>query len=494
MNNIISAALFTDGGSRPQTGFGGWGVSAMKLGEPKYYVVPDLTDGNALIHKYEIDEHTYAGDIKIPNEWEEKETTTKSTITYYPVTKISDVWGTMGHGVSSNRCELSAMINALMYLQENNLKTSVLLSDSSYVINGMDKLQKHCAIKSNKPVEQIPNYDLWLKALEIYKRLKEKNYQLKFNWVKGHSISTGNTRSDLNATRGVAASSNNISISTFIETIIPDTKKSNLEKAHGFLLNNSWYFTPNTKSQINGYYVYATGDHGKPSNKKKEFDWVGKNRGASTLTISAMKEQVRPLEKVKERHLATTVSPDAATIGKLTNILSKESLEEINKYGNLYIFKPFNMLGLTLHTGKPLTQELHPPMLAYHLLSHIDVLTGLLFSIISNELPKNALVMDITDQLYTKDPKGKLKLNKKFIGGETSLSINVPTLNTDITLTIGIDLLPKNGFSRIIPENPTIKLIVIPQNKHIYNYFTHVSTDKGQCIVSAYKSNSIVTS
>ena len=492
MSNPIDAVLFTDGGARPQPGYGGWGIYCLLLDEPKYYTVPNIKDSNCPIHKYEIAEGVYASNISIPKDWEEQEKPSSDTIIFYPAKEVYHLWGTVGSQVTSNRCELMAMIAALRHVKSLKLTNVRLLSDSSYVINGMLKIQEHNGLRINRPKTEVPNYDHWVVAAELYKDLFAADTELSFNWVKGHSISHGNAMADINATRGVAAASNELDIPFDIEDEKIRKQSENKVKGHGLLNNGFWYFIPNESSANNGYHFYATGDHGKPSNKEKEFDWVGKNRSASSIAVTAFEKPYLPLHVVKERHLKSTLNANAICIGRLNNMLSKDILSEIIRHGSKYIFKPFNASGLITHTGKPITQELHPPMLAHRLLERSSMMSGLLVSMMKDESPKDAIIVNITKDIYEEGAKNKLKLIPALMSGNPAVNINIDQLSSEVTLTVGIDLPPKNGLSRIVANEPDINLVLIPDSESVYHYYAYIKTNDGHSLVSAYTSNMLV--
>ena len=83
---------------------------------------------------------------------------------------------------TNNRMELIAIIRALESIpKESSLQ---IFTDSKYVINGIElwikKWKKNDWIGSNK--KQIKNKDLWMK-LDIL----SSQFQITWNWVKGHS-------------------------------------------------------------------------------------------------------------------------------------------------------------------------------------------------------------------------------------------------------------------------------------------------------------------
>jgi ribonuclease HI len=94
---------------------------------------------------------------------------------------------------TNNRMELMAVIAALRQLEHKD-KPVTVYSDSSYVVNGINKgwaksWKKNNWIKSNK--EPAINPDLWSELLDLLQPLN-----VTFVWVKGHAGNPMNERCD----------------------------------------------------------------------------------------------------------------------------------------------------------------------------------------------------------------------------------------------------------------------------------------------------------
>ena len=94
---------------------------------------------------------------------------------------------------TNNRMELTACIVALQALERRDVPV-VLYSDSSYVVNGINKgwaknWKKNGWIKSDK--KPAINPDLWEKLLDLISGL-----DITFVWVKGHAGNPLNERCD----------------------------------------------------------------------------------------------------------------------------------------------------------------------------------------------------------------------------------------------------------------------------------------------------------
>jgi ribonuclease HI len=88
---------------------------------------------------------------------------------------------------TNNRMELTAVIEALKALREPcRVK---LYSDSEYVVNAMTKGWIQSWIK--KRWKKVKNPDLWQQLVEVAGK-----HQIEFIWVKGHAGISGNERCD----------------------------------------------------------------------------------------------------------------------------------------------------------------------------------------------------------------------------------------------------------------------------------------------------------
>ncbi|MEL7231261.1 MAG: ribonuclease HI [Pseudomonadota bacterium] len=101
---------------------------------------------------------------------------------------------------TNNRMEMQAVIEALRAIKSSYSGKTVLFSDSTYVLKGLQEWlpgwkKRGWKTSAKKPVK---NEDLWreLDAL-VQKRVVD------FRWVKGHAGDVGNERADALATGAV---------------------------------------------------------------------------------------------------------------------------------------------------------------------------------------------------------------------------------------------------------------------------------------------------
>ena len=92
---------------------------------------------------------------------------------------------------TNNRMELTAAIKALSALKEHCIVD--LYSDSKYLIDSFDKgwVYSWQKLGFKKKGKDVPNTDLWIKLLELF-----KIHQINLIWVKGHAENEYNNRCD----------------------------------------------------------------------------------------------------------------------------------------------------------------------------------------------------------------------------------------------------------------------------------------------------------
>lgn len=112
--------------------------------------------------------------------------------------------GRVDEAGSSNRMELTAVLQALDTLQEAGAAgTRVqVVSDSAYVVNGsvhVHRWRRQQWLTSRG--DAVKNQDLWARFLEAHSKLRSRGTPLTLTWVKGHAGDPYNEACDRAATR-----------------------------------------------------------------------------------------------------------------------------------------------------------------------------------------------------------------------------------------------------------------------------------------------------
>lgn len=103
---------------------------------------------------------------------------------------------------SNNKMELTAVIKALEHIKSNDILVEVY-SDSKYVIQGVNEWSAGWIARDWVKADKKPvlNKELWQRLL----KLRNKQDNIKFIWIKGHSTNEGNILADALANKGMDA-------------------------------------------------------------------------------------------------------------------------------------------------------------------------------------------------------------------------------------------------------------------------------------------------
>ena len=85
---------------------------------------------------------------------------------------------------TNNKMELTAVIKALEYLKENNVKNVKFNLDSQYVKNGIEIWINNWKTSDKK---EVKNKELWIELDELV-----KDFNISWNWVRGHDGNQNN--------------------------------------------------------------------------------------------------------------------------------------------------------------------------------------------------------------------------------------------------------------------------------------------------------------
>lgn len=92
---------------------------------------------------------------------------------------------------TNNRMELTALLEAFRYLDNNNFHSATIRSDSEYCINPLNKGWIHKWHKNS--YADKANSDIWKQIYPLYMKFKGL---VKIEWVKGHSTDEQNNLVD----------------------------------------------------------------------------------------------------------------------------------------------------------------------------------------------------------------------------------------------------------------------------------------------------------
>lgn len=92
---------------------------------------------------------------------------------------------------TNNRMEITAVLEAMKWSIQNT--PAIIYSDSSYVVNGVNKWIGGWANAGwKKGARQIKNIDLWQEVYDV-----KQSFRGRIEWVRGHSGVPGNEEADM---------------------------------------------------------------------------------------------------------------------------------------------------------------------------------------------------------------------------------------------------------------------------------------------------------
>lgn len=483
--------IYSDGGARPvNPGPAGWGIHGYLylLEEPKK-PIPGFD--------YFVTRKGYVGkaDLKA----------TKKVTEVTPVHYVNG-YGSVPFIASNNVAELLGAINAFRHALAYDIKELQLFTDSEYVVKGLE-IYADVWAKNNwlrKDGTPPANVQYWKELVFEKEQLLKRGVELSYTWVKGHtdkitnlSDNLGNIIADKLATVGVLGSIRQEFITSIETTAAEGYWKYEVDK-HPLISNRSLYF--NTLKEYINPGEYYLGEHGK------EDDMLGKKISDGAYSVVFLTDPDPHIECIRNYQVMLADNSDKIMMLRLDQMYKSDIHRDISMFGAKALEQPNkNRLDLFCLNREPLTRELNPPKLAMRAVDCVSDLSNKLRMYKDNSPLLTAT--NITDILYEVEEKVKkkkgsedevtrtLRLKNQYNVGFASLPITVNyKLNneikqTDIVLTLGIDLVDRNTLKRIETMNPVVTVITWNESSEIIRYATIIETDNAFGIWCGYYSN-----
>lgn len=459
---------YTDGGSRPNGSFMGWGFHGYTYKDEK----PKKGSGIAT---------HYPSSLGYVLKSEKKD---DSTPEVKPLVYIDGYGCQTEHG-SNNLAELLAANLATTKALDFNVKKILLRTDSEYIRNGVESWS-HAWIRNNWTKADgtpVPNQSKWLSLLKNIEQIRSKDIKFEIEWVKGHTDKDpnrpevlGNTIADRLATVGVMGSINGECREHVTLKPADGYWKSNIHKSPFFDHKNMYFNTLDTNSTIGEYYI---GNHGKDE------DMLGKKMSDGAFAVIQLKEKEPIVELIRNHQRELSGSNDAIVILKLDSLFKQTTYEYIENYGrNAVVRRKADRIDLSTLNKEPLTRELKPPKLAMRAIEALSTLKAILMNYTSGQTEKYTLT-DITELFYTPTStvKGKVITVKNVLkpewgSGVSSLTTMVKMDEKDIkvVLTFGIDMPHRNNLKSMESENTKVTLVTWKDAPGVIRYCTIVES------------------
>lgn len=480
----LGIVLYTDGSCKPSRGIGGWGIhgytyNLLSTKEPVGKKINATTnlgyyDGETIQAKAEL--------------------TTVAPLNYI------DAWAPIAGETTNNVAELTAAMNGLKLIREKDARKAILLSDSQYVIKGLNewsvKWQRNNWIRDDGT--EVPNKELWTTFIDEHRTLKEDGFELRLDWVRGHNGNLGNELSDYNSNRGQLLGRKGIEEVTYHWQDSKGYWNPKVEYNRMFS-HPRWYFStnaPNSGIAKDGRFIYYCGDHGAA----KDNDLLGKAVSDHSYSVLFLKEPEPVLAIVQQAQNQINPTMFDIVVGYLNKIFSQSTYHEISTWGDRFLLQAVPQhKDLYCIDEQPVTWVARPPRLAYRAVEYLNVLEATLEGFIVPETSLRELTKtDITHYFYEQETvKNKLvtKLKSnitsalKSIAVDGQYNIKGQLSTASVQLTFALDLPNRNTLSALMARNPKVWLVTHKESESGFRYAVVIEAGEDLGIWSSVHSN-----
>lgn len=483
--------LFTDGGARPNPGFGGIGIHGYT------YVPTPMTKGigrnfhitsQGYIDKAGADDlmHVPKNDDDIAALLNDGKAIAVTPINYV------DITGSVEGVSSNNMCEIIAMTKALSYAVKHDIAYLTVFADSEYTLKGVtewiDSWSNNNWMKSDG--NPVANKDLWLALKEARDEIRAKGVVVNFTHISAHAGEVGNERADMLASMGVFDGHRGIIGDTVEESTPDDYWKSNHQR-HPFVSYKRCYFSSQAPHLPGVYHL---------GNQTKDEELLGKRVGDGCFSVVKLQEPDQVVEMIRKHQSGLSGMSDSVFSIFLDQVYNADLYKATTVFGERSIEPPKGYrLDLKHATKTWLTREFKPVGLARRAIDELVNLESILDQYVQGG--QNITKTDITHYFYDlvekKIPPKKgqsegtvevsTKLKPEIIVGLASMKVqaalpfevpgNEGPITDEITLAMGIDVLERNSLKRLETMNPKVYLVTWSVSDLAYRYATIIEAE-----------------
>lgn len=471
----LGVVLYTDGGCRPNPGYGGWGVHGYLYRDEK----PKKGAGNPdhILTNRGYMTKAAAASTQAGKAWRE----------VAPVEYI-DGFGSFLDAVTNNIAEIAATTAALEYVQRfAELKSVMIRTDSEHVRKGLEGWVDGWIRNGWVKQDGTPpaNVQYWKELVQMRDVLRSRGVDVQIEWVKAHDDILGNVQADRLATIAVMVSKSGELAHELTATAAEGYWKYEPDR-HPMLNHRRLYM--NTREQFNRPGEYYIGEHGKDD------DLLGKRISDGAFALVRLEKPDTVLEMLRNRQIEAAGEIDTLVMLRLDHIYRSDVHQRIVSYGKYFVVQPDpSWLHLEDLDEESISRELRPPKLALRAVEAIEELGGKLEQYLRRDA--QIVVTDLTPILYEKnvkvDKKGEttatMKLKADYNVGFASLEVDAQysagneLSSASVILTLGIDMLDRNSLKRLEDRLPQVSLITWSEAPNVFRYATVVEAgnDKG---------------
>lgn len=480
--------LWTDGSCIPNPGFGGWGLHGYLFG----FELPKKGSGNP-------DHILTAEGYLMKTDPEVVKGKAKAVTPLHYVDGFGSYEIDMARNlkVSNNIAELDAAYHGLKHAENYAIKSVRIYTDSEYVRKGMESWvtswKKYGWKRSDG--SEITNLMNWRRLSDQADMLRAKGIEVVFEWVRSHSDILGNVKADRWAMVGTVHSLAG-RVKNEVVTSQADGYWGYESLKHPFISHQSLYFNTRRSHLTPG--EYYLGYHGK------EDDEFGQRSADGAFAVIRMNTPDPVIEELIAYSAELADNTDNLMKMIIGNVFNATVHRELNAHGRLATHRSnAYRLDLVGADDEPLTTQFRPAKLAYRAVENIGFLGEKLDLYLNN--PDALGITDLTPILYEtlvktgkKDTTTQTVLKDTYSVGFAALDVMAnykPDAATgelhqeSLRLTLGIDMLDRNGLRRLEKMNPKVHLITWMESELGFRHATVIHCDGGVGIWAGMYSN-----
>ena len=477
--------IYTDGSSIPNPGLSGYGIH-MVIGEPAE------KKSNTIQSKYKLTDRGYDNKANFKLRPIKQE---------YNVIEIKELYGYKDDLITNNQAEVYAIIKALqevpkLLLKYEDIKEVVILSDSTYALGYSKKI-----LDKKLDIEDVnTNRSL---IIDLHAQIKMCPLDIRLEKVPAHADNIGNNRADMLANMGRM-------LRRFYDVPVMEeqhTDDINFWKEPDIdtdvFFGKMLFFFTNLEPKPKTYYML---DY-------KEIADLGKKLPEITYSLIKLQQPSDIVETVINTLNTVTQFKDNKVIPTkresitasyvpiviyLNVLLNKKILKDVLRYGDRYLYTDLIVTGreryirtLTV-VNEVIAREIYPQVLSKKTEMNFEVLESIYENRPeenSKELDHEICIYDITDEIYTKNKKGKTIINPEFKNDK--FKIKIKHKDMDVILYPKYDLPPRNTLKRFETKEPRV-IVYIKDFKMFFEYFTYISHKGGELMLANYYANKII--
>jgi ribonuclease HI len=482
---VRGAVVYTDGSASPNPGFMGWGAHGY-IYEVTGKAEPIEILDNLITDKGYINVNEESGEI---------------SKAVKPV-QFLDYFGSSDEIGTNNLAEVNAVFHTLSSLENLDVKTIILHTDSEYTRRGINEWSKQWIARGWKRQDgqDVSNKESWIRLLNKVDDLINAGITLDIRWIKGHDKFLGNVLADNLADVGQTNSSKGIYTSFFDHKDSVDYFSKKINK-HPFLNYTRLAFNSIPEKNTEGVYYLL-----KPGVDDSQ---IAKKDNEASYAIVILKEPDMVIEAIKNKQYEVSNGVDSVILLRLDTIYNKGIYNWLKTSVNtcLYNKSSFNT-GLSFINDEVVSIELNPAGLSLRAIETFSELEYILNEFkLCREMSENTTnlnIEDITNIFYennTKVVKNKetitTNLKTEYGNGFKKTFIDLIVENgkdiksMSIPILLGLDLPDRNSLKRIETLNPKIFLLSWKKSETSYSYCVVVETNDATSVWSNASSTQV---